>query len=246
MAKQGGLLTAGLIALAVAATGPPALADSPAPPRSYKEVAPGGKYVFVMIAPRTLEDDVRGWNEETTAGTREIRRVYARSGMYRNEGSAEPLWTVDWYAHWVEVASDGVHLVRHGPWASSTDQEAISFFANGELLRTYRIRELVDNPLMLERSVSHFFWEQDGRLDDARLEYALSTKDGNRLVFDLCTGQIVSESRPVRAALWGAAALGIAGLGLLAWLVWRRQVRLQATRAEPGAAPGRRGHVGFP
>src|SRR2546428_329551 len=146
MAKQGGLLTAGVIAFAVAITGGPALADSPAPPRSYKKVAAGGKYVFVMIAPGTVEEDVWRWNEETAAGIRKIRRVYPRSGLYRNDGSTEPLWTVDWYAHGVEVASDGVHLIRHGPWASSTDQEAISFFANGKLLRTYLIRELVDNP----------------------------------------------------------------------------------------------------
>jgi hypothetical protein len=226
MAKQGGLLTVVVIAFAVAATGSPALADEPAPPRSYKEVAPGGKYVFVMIAPRTVEDDVRPWNEETAAIIREIRRVYPRSGLYRNDESAEPLWTVDWYAHEAEVASDGVHLIRHGPWASSTDQEAISFFANGNLLRTYSIRELVDNPLMLERTVSHFFWQEEGRFDDARLEYALTTTDGNQFVFDVRTGGIVSESRPARRDFWGVAVvLGAVVLGLLVWFVRRRWAR---------------------
>jgi hypothetical protein len=211
----------------------PAVADSPAPPQSYKKIAPGGKYVFVMIAPVTVEEDIRAWNEKTAAGIREIRSKYNRSGMYRNDGSTEPLWTVDWYAG-VEVASDGIHLVRHGPWASSTDQEAISFFADGNLLRTYLIRELVDNPVLLGWTVSHFFWLEESRFDDARMEYALTTKDGNRYVFNLRSGEIVSKSRPARAVLSGAMALGVVGLGLL---VWRRRTRSLGTRAEQAAAP---------
>src|SRR5262245_23170642 len=106
-----------LFAFVGLAAASPALADSPARPRSYKEVAPGGKYVFGMIAPGTVEDDVRRWNEETAADLREIRRVYTQSGMYRNDGSAEPIWTVDWYAHGVDLTPDGVHLIRPGPWA---------------------------------------------------------------------------------------------------------------------------------
>jgi hypothetical protein len=245
-------LFAGAVALAVLSPGSAVLADSPAPPRSYKQVAPGGKYVFVMIAPRTVEDDVRPWNEETAAGIREIRGVYTRSGLYRNDGSTEPLWTVDWYAHGVEVASDGIHLVRHGPWAvlprdrkapwgSALDQEALSFFANGQVLQTYRIGELVSLPDLLPRSVSHFTWLAEGRLDDGRMEYTLATKDGNRFVFDIRTGAIVSESRPPRPLLWGVVAiLGAAVLALSGWLVVRRwRARSQAPKAERSAAPHR-------
>jgi hypothetical protein len=159
----------------------PSRADSPAPPQSYELLAPGGKYVFVMIAPG--------------AGAQGVGRAFPQSGMYRNGGSVEPLWTVGWYARNVEVASDGIHLVRHGPWASSVHDEAISFFANGNLLRTFPIRELVDDTAKLERSVSHFLWREGGQLDDAGLSYALKTKDGNRFLFDVRTGTIVSEFR---------------------------------------------------
>jgi hypothetical protein len=218
-----------------------ALADKPAPPRSYNEVAPGGKYVFVMIAPGTVEDEVRRWNQETAAGIREIRRVYTRSGLYRNDGSAEPLWTVDWYDDGVKVASDGAHLIRLGPLpnlpqdrkaplGSALDQEALSFFANGQLVRTYRIGELVNHPDLLPRSASHFTWLAEARFDDARLEYALTTEDGNRFVFDVRTGAIVSEFRSARTILWGViGGLGVSVLALLAWLVVRRwRARSQA------------------
>ena len=42
---------------------------------------------------------------------------YTQSGLYRNDGSRDPLWTFDWYAYNVDVAADGVHLVRHGALA---------------------------------------------------------------------------------------------------------------------------------
>jgi hypothetical protein len=220
-----------LFALLAMVADSPIRADSPTPPRSYKEVARGEKFVFAMIAPGTVEDDVWQWNEETAASIRAIRRAYTRSGMYRNDGSAEPLWTVDWYAHRVEVASDGMHLVRHGPWASSTDQEAVSFFADGKLLRSYSIRELIDNRIMLARTSAHFFWQEEGRFDDDQLKYALATKDGNQFVFDVRTGEIVSQFRLAPVALWGMAAVfGVGFLGLLVWLVRHRRLRLQAAR----------------
>jgi hypothetical protein len=206
----------------VACWSPPAQADIPLPPYSYRQVSPDGQYVLVMVAPVSSEEDPEGWNEDLADDIREIRRLYTRSGLYRNDGSAEPLWTVDWYAHRVDIASDGVHLVRHGPWASSTKQEALSFFAAGVLLRSYRIRDLVDNPLLMRRSVSHFFWEKKGRFDDAGLEYHLKTMDGNRFTFDLRSGEIVSASRPARAVLLGGAVLAL-GVGFLVWRVLKRR-----------------------
>jgi hypothetical protein len=184
-----------------------------------------------MIAPVPLHVDVEPWNEETRAGIRDIRRVYSKSGLYRNDGSPEPLWTVDWYAHSVEVASDGVSLIRHGPWASSTDQEALSFFANGKLLRTYLINELVDFPTMLPHSVSHFSWSNEMRLDDSTLEYTVVTQDGNRFVFDGQTGNVISETRPGRRIAWGAAIIAAVLLSAVVWFVLRRRRRRLAPRA---------------
>ncbi|MFQ5932993.1 MAG: hypothetical protein ACE5MM_11350, partial [Nitrospiraceae bacterium] len=33
---------------------------------------------------------------------------YPASGLYHNDGSTTQLWTVDWYAHNVDVSSDGI------------------------------------------------------------------------------------------------------------------------------------------
>jgi hypothetical protein len=244
--------------LAGVITGSSAFADSPVPPRSFKEITADGKYVFVMIAPGPVEQEASWLNKERAAAIREIRRVYFRSGLYPNDGSAEPLWTVDWYARRVELASDGIHLIRHGRWpsvppdpplsgipiigrwlsglihrnaplGSALDQEALSFFANGQLLHTYRIGELVDAPDLLRRTVSHFDWEDEGRFDENRLEYMLTTLDGNRFVFDLRTGGIVTQSRRGRPIWWGWwAILGVAGIGAVVWIARRRRAKTSA------------------
>jgi hypothetical protein len=82
----------------------------------YKEVSLNGQYVFVMlgILPTPADDPAWRYEEPRVRKDAEIRRVYPQSGLYRNDGSAAPLWTVDWYAFKVFVASDGVHLVRLG------------------------------------------------------------------------------------------------------------------------------------
>ena len=112
------------------------------------------------------------------------------------------------------------------------DQEALSFFASGRLLRTYQIGELVDAPGQLPRSVSHFQWREEGRLDDARSEYTLRTLDGNRFVFDVRTGAVVSESRVSWVSRWGWwLAVGAVAVVAAAGLVWRWRARLRVVEA---------------
>lgn len=206
-----------------------ALALTPARPTSSKTVLPGDRFVFVMLAPSSVEAETGRMNPEAVARVREIRRVYSRSGMYRNDGATEPLWTVDWYAHGVEIVPDGVHLVRRSRTTTyrrdsrqpDLEQEAISFFANGQLLRTYHIGELVTNPNRLPRSDWGIGWSSEGSLDENRMEYTLTTMDGNRFTFDLRTGLIVSEARVPREWHWGWwAAGGAVLLAVAAWLAW--------------------------
>lgn len=160
--------------------------------------------------------------------------------MYRNDGTVDPVWTVDWYAHAVEAAADGVHFVRYGPWpgvardaplGAALDTEAVSFFANGRLLRTYSIRELVDKPDRLPRSVSHFQWLDKGQFDHVRSEQTITTLDGNQFVFDARTGAIVSESRVGRPVWWVivGVATGVVGAVLGVWL-GRRARRVKPIR----------------
>ncbi len=191
-------------------------ADSVAPPYSYTVASPGGEYIFVMLSPRPVESDAAPWIEEKAARIREIRKIYSESGLYRSDGSTNALWTVDWYSYSVVPCSDGVHAVRPGRWPSTSRQEALSFFANGELLKSYRIDQLVDFPMLMPHSVSHFMWRASASLDDQNRSYHLRTLHGEIYRFDIRTGRITSS---LRAPRWILAALVVGSLALF----WQRR-----------------------
>src|SRR5262249_30424734 len=126
----------------VVASAPEARAFSSKGPQSYSVVTKDGRFVFVMLCPAAKAQDDFGKGAA-------LRREYPSSGLYRNDGSRDPLWTVGWYAPRVHPASDGVHLVavqrRHyiGYGAYDADR-AVAFYASGALLRAYSDSELLD------------------------------------------------------------------------------------------------------
>jgi hypothetical protein len=169
-------------------------ADSPAPPSSYAVEAEGGRFVFVMLAPMSLDEELSFWNEEFGSKIRDVRQKYSASGLYRMGDDTAPVWTVDWYAHSVLPFSDGIHVVREGPWARSRADEAVSFFANGKLLKSYSISELKISRRSMLRTVSHFFWREETSIDDAELTYKIEHRKGKTIVFDVTTGEIVNAT----------------------------------------------------
>jgi hypothetical protein len=215
-----------LITLAVTTFSLPAVlrADSPAPPFSWTKPTADGRHVFVMRSPPYVSAPGGRWSDENKPSIRAIRLTYPQSGLYRNDGSTAPLWAVDWYAYEgnVDVASDGVHLVRRDG-GGSMESSAFSFFANGRLVRRYTIGELVDAGWRLDRSVTRLFWSKHEAFDDAALRYVVDTADGNAFVFDVATGAILSESRQILYEFWIAAGvLILAAVTLLCWGLRRR------------------------
>ena len=157
-----------------------ALADKPAPPRDHTKITENGEYIFVMLRPE----------DQQAKEYSDLRKNYKVSGLYRNDGSSEPLWTVDWYAFGVIPDSDGRHLMRWGPWASSTDQLALSFYEDGKEIKRYLVWELVCDETKLERSVSHFQWASGSNYDEAQGTLQLTTHDDRTYHFLLETGEI--------------------------------------------------------
>ena len=170
-------------------------ADKPAPPSTYKLVSANEKYIFVMIAPLTLEQELSHWIESKQKEILDVRNVYSISGMYRNDGSKEPLWAVDWFSYGVEIANNGSHLVRPGPWARELENDAITFYENGQIIKNYKINQLVSNKRKLEHTVSHFFWEKESLFDREQMKYYIETLDGKHYIFDVKTGEIISPKK---------------------------------------------------
>jgi hypothetical protein len=214
-----------LATIAIVVSANTARSDKPVPPYSHTTTSADGRFIFVMISPLPPEAELKPWNEEWQARIRFIRQTWPRSGMYRHDGLKEPLWTVDWYSLSVLVASDGVHVVRLGPWAGKGDfhEEAVSFFANGRLVKTYAVRDLVRSPDQLPTSVSHYEWEETVRLDDATKTLRVDTRGGEHFTFDVRTGEVIERSADWPFWLQAGLALAgtVVGLGLL-WLVIRR------------------------
>src|SRR5688572_28088480 len=103
-----------------------AYADSYYEPHSYVRNSSNGKYMFVMLSKWSSSPD-------------ELKSMFPASGMYLNDVSKTPLWTVDWYSPDVVVFPDGVHVASLSSWAETTSDDGFSFYANGKLLRSYRI-----------------------------------------------------------------------------------------------------------
>lgn len=163
------------------------------------------------------------WNDDFANEIKSIEDRYPQSGLYQNDGSITPLWTVDWYAHGVLPCSDGKHLIRFGAWAPKHSQEALSFYAEGKLLSYYRIDQLVDFPALMPHSVSHFRWCGDCRLDEGEGQFRMRTLHGESFVFSLATGQIVESFRLPR---WIVVFLALG----LAYIIRRLWVNRKMTR----------------
>jgi hypothetical protein len=185
----------------------PLRADSVAWPFSFAVVSAQKNYVFVMIAPVAKESDGSGLNKEERTEAQRLRTRYPTSGLYANDGSTTPLWAVDWYAYSVLVPSDGIHWIRLGPWAENGSTEALTFFAKGKEIRSYRVWELVDTTFTPPHSVPHFIWMKSITIDDATRMATVATLNGDRYDIDFVSGSIITARRPMRIA-----AITIAGL----------------------------------
>ena len=168
--------------------------DTLPPPRTYSVFSADNKFVFVMIAPIEIERDGNSYGDQGKKAAKKIRNKYPKSGMYLNDGSTEPLWTVDWYSQEVIVPADGVHLIRKGPWATNLSDEAFTIFGNGEKIRSYKISDLVTSIKNLPRSVSHFGWEKSMSVDDEKMTLSVITLNNAQYLFDFQTGSLILKT----------------------------------------------------
>lgn len=163
-------------------------ADSPAPPESYTILSPDQKHVLVILAP----EPYNSWNP--------LKKKYPISGLYLNDGSVNPLWTLpsDFCCPQVDVFSDAKHIVAWNAWPedySTFDQTVAWFHENGREIRKYEIKELVDNPQHLRHSVSHYTWIDKTKVDDRLNRITVWTLNGQIITFDGTTGGIISRAR---------------------------------------------------
>ncbi len=174
--------------------------------RSYTATSTDERYVLVLISPRfSVEEEAKyAFDELNRKEILDLRSRYHESGLYRNDGHAQPLWTLEkpGYLHPpVLVANDGKHLVNFHDVGSRVSDPVLDFFEEGRLTRSYARRRLIDFPFLLPWRVGPTRpWRASYALDDARGRLTVWTKLGDRFVFDVATGQMLSSFRPARLA----------------------------------------------
>lgn len=203
-----------------------------------------GAYLLALIPPKS--DDP---NRKENAVHARLRQKYATGGLYRADDLSKPIWPVDWFDYEAIPSDDGKHLVRiHGEndqWRHyKTDRRlpedtvleqlsapAISFYRNGELLRTYTVRELVGRPDNLPHSMRYILWYAGGVITQDDRQFVLMTQDERQTFFDLETGAIVRsrEAGSKNAQEWlirlALAVVGfaiVAGLGIYIYYLRRK------------------------
>lgn len=192
--------------MAAALAGFPCLAfadSTPFPPigwtGTYKVESPDNQYVLVMLGSMPV-----GADEVVSPETAELNKLvlkYPASGLYRNDGSEKPLWTMP-YLSWPQtltLSSDGRHLVVWGGWPSNITtyrDDALTFYEDGLPIKRYMVNNLVMDPEALPHSVSHYQWMLDSSFDDAQGLLAVETHNHEKYVFDIKTGKVASAIIP--------------------------------------------------
>ena len=182
-------------------------ADREAPPQDFKVFSENKEYVFVNLIP---SPELLGIKIPIIGIFSPIRMQYSQTGLYRNDGSKKPLWTLEsgfgWNAE-MFVSSDGKRLVVMGSWPRVWDdkdmekdgvalrQPAIAFIAEGRVVKSYVIGDLAQNAKSFPITVSHFEWCKTSRYVEAEKRLYLETHDKQKLVFSTETGEIVERTK---------------------------------------------------
>jgi len=185
-----------------------ALADSTVTPvpgwsGSYKIISPNGQYILVMLD-GAYEPPGENVSPETDEKNKLLLK-YPYSGLYKNDGSTDPLWVMS-YVTWrqgITLSSDGRHLVVWGGWpftSGSYQELALAFYEDGRLRKSYTVAELVANPTLLPHTVSHYTWRLSSSYDDEKGLLTVQTLHGEEYIFSMISGLPISSNLPTVTA----------------------------------------------
>lgn len=182
---------------------------------------------------------------------------FPSNGVYRLP-ELSPIYFLDWFSasNRFAISTDldalalfNIYAVHGNPTNAAVPKpKAIRFFEQGAEVRSYLAAELVENPRGLTvplrwfSSIGFLAWLDSFRhVGQDQLEvvtvrrglfirdYDLSFAPGNRLVFDLHTGALLSEDRPLaRLRRWVASGfVAIVAVGLALFIVKRSRTNLK-------------------
>ena len=158
--------------------------------------------MLVMISPLSIDEDAShsAFNESEI---REIRRMYKYSGLYKNDGSTKPIWTIEYWnsSHTAYLLPDAKHLAighDYGFWGGSS--RVVTFYVDGYEIRTYEVGDLIScfhAKGLINRLVGREFFSCDGKSFDADAgTYTVGTNQCELFTFDITNGKLVHHQSP--------------------------------------------------
>jgi hypothetical protein len=210
-----------------------------------------GEYLLVLLTPpaervgRTeydptvdkglAEEEIRAW-KESLARQRALEAKYPRSGIYRNDGSTEPVWPMPYITVCknIYVANNGAHvIVAYLDWEAdnvSSRGDALEFYARGEQIGVYNEDDIV--PAFFAKTIANrclgreALTCREASLDDDAQIFTLVTTQGESFRYDVTTGKALQRCP------WGTLSLGIliVAVSLVLWRRSRRHLILVRTR----------------
>lgn len=225
------LFIATLLALAM----PTAAMAFLAHPASWRQTSDDGRYVLVMVSPLPVDEDA-DHSAFDAQEIRSIRATYAQSGLYPNDGTATPLWTMpyhDW-THKAFLDANANNLVlAHDNWQDSYGH-VVSFYSKGNRLRAYSITDLVAS-LQFKTLITGQAIDCRGVAFNSRpLTFTMRTNQGESFVFDVRTGKILHHSSPFPMGI-GIVVAVLVMAGIFLAFVVRRSGALRMPKTLHGA-----------
>ena len=197
---------------------------------SYSVATRDAKVVFVMIGPKAPENYEPILRDDPMIETRRLQNIYRVSGLYRNNGSTSPLWVLEGalpaqYSSKVFLSSDGRYLAKMGWWADEVTSEALAFYKDGKLLKSFSVKDLTTAAWFLPGGRQHYDWNREIKFDDESKTLFVRTEHFDELVFDITTGTIRSTFHPVSTT--GFATFGVSIILLL--ILFRKRMTRRTT-----------------
>jgi hypothetical protein len=166
-----------------------------------------GKYLLVLLAPETGRDTDESLTEAEVRERKEVQQIekrYPQSGLYRNDGSTDLLWPINYLSvsKKIYVSDDGVHLiVAFLDWETvnvSDRGHALEFYAHGQQLSAYNEDTLLDGYFgrCMLSSCAGVPWTtcSSGKLNDNAGTFDIVTNWGDEFRFDIANGKVIDST----------------------------------------------------
>ena len=152
-----------------------------------------------MVSPKAVADDRGNLPLDPPRGgarRARLRDTYWESGLYRNDGSSQPLWALPFIdrAFPADVAPDGRHVV-FGADRCSLGSHVATMFADGRHVATFWKDDLI-SCYNSKRVFAILCQCRDvgrirGEFDYEKLTHTITTEQGESFVLDVTTGRLL-------------------------------------------------------